>query len=80
MTSCICLEWEKPAGQIRIMNYNDDDLSYHRQRAADELNRGLSSHSMPVARAHLRLSSLHFERACEIDGGKPPGRPPFQLS
>ena len=60
---------------------DDHDLEYHRQRAADELNIGLSSSSLAAARAHLRLSSLHFERARSI--GKPDAlndRPPFQLS
>jgi hypothetical protein len=68
-------------GHIRVMSYTEDELSYHRQRAADELNLGLSSDSMPVARAHLRLSSLHFERAREI-GGLPQQqqRPTFHLS
>ncbi len=58
-----------------------NDLSYHRQRAAVELNLGLSAPSMAVARAHLRLSSLHFQRAQQLGGPAPSGeRPIFQLS
>jgi hypothetical protein len=60
---------------------DQEDLSYHRQRATVELNLGLSSSSLPAARAHLRLSSLHFEKARQIDGSElPSGRPPFQLA
>ena len=59
---------------------NADQLSYHQQRAAAELNLGLSSESIPVARAHLRLSSLHFEKAREIGGAIESKRPLFQLS
>lgn len=67
-------------GQSKIMT-DHTDLSYHRQRAAEELNLGLSSSSLQVARAHLRLSSLHFEKAREIGGSAPQHeRPPFQLS
>jgi len=60
---------------------SDDDLHYHRQRASTELNLGLSSTSLAGARAHLRLSSLHFERARQLDGSaRPAERPLFQLS
>jgi hypothetical protein len=59
---------------------NADELSYHQQRAAAELNLGLSSGSIPVARAHLRLSSLHFQKAREIGGATGSERPLFQLS
>ena len=57
-----------------------DDISYHRQRAADELNLGLAANSTPVARAHLRLSSLHFEKVREMGGQAQTGdRPIFHL-
>ena len=59
-----------------------DDINYHRQRASRELNQGLASSSIPAARAHLRLSSLHFQRLRELEGGtvaSPSDRPPFIL-
>lgn len=45
----------------------DQDLDYHRQRANRELNLGLASSSIRVARAHLQLSSLHFKKMREIE-------------
>jgi len=59
-----------------------DDIDYHRQRASRELNQGLASSSIPAARAHLRLSSLHFQRLRELEGGPETTvseRPPFIL-
>ena len=44
----------------------DDEISYHRARAARELNLGLATLSLAAARSHLRLSSLHFERARQL--------------
>jgi len=46
-----------------------DDINYHRQRASQELSLGLASGSVVVARAHLGLSSLHFERLRELESG-----------
>jgi hypothetical protein len=45
----------------------DEDLAYHRTRATRELNLGLASSALRVARAHLQLSSLHFRRMREIE-------------
>jgi len=57
-----------------------DDIAYHRDRASRELNLGLASGSLPVARAHLRLSSLHLQRLRDLEGQPPHGdRPPFVL-
>ena len=61
--------------------HQHDDVNYHRQRAADELNLGLTASATPVARAHLRLSSLHFEKARELSGQpQASDRPTFHLS
>lgn len=61
-----------------------DDISYHRQRANRELNQGLASSSIAVARAHLRLSTLHFQKLRELEGealqtSTVVERPPFVL-
>ena len=57
-----------------------DDIAYHRDRATRELNIGLSSASLTAARAHLKLSSLHFQRLRDLEGqGAPQERPPFVL-
>jgi len=57
-----------------------NDIAYHRDRASRELNIGLSSGSLPAARAHLRLSSLHFQRVRDLEGQQPQAeRPPFVL-
>ena len=45
----------------------DEDLDYHRQRANRELNMGLACGSIRVARAHLQLSSLHFQKMRELE-------------
>lgn len=45
----------------------DKELDYHRARAARELNLGLASSAIRVARAHLQLSSLHFQRVKELE-------------
>jgi hypothetical protein len=53
-----------------------DDLIYHRQRATEELNRGLAASCIQVARSHLRLSSLHFERARLLSNDPLKSEPP----
>lgn len=60
------------------------DLLYHRQRASRELNLGLASRELAVARAHLGLSTLHHRRARELErrDGRvvaPGEAPPFVL-
>ncbi|WP_114228459.1 MULTISPECIES: hypothetical protein [Sphingomonas] len=45
----------------------DEELDYHRSRANRELNLGLASSAIRVARAHLQLSSLHFKKMREIE-------------
>lgn len=59
----------------------DEELSYHRQRASRELDIGLASNSLAAARAHLRLSSLHFQKVRELEGQNAPlsDRPLFVL-
>lgn len=57
-----------------------DDVDYHRERATRELNLGLSTGSLAAARAHLKLSSLHFQKWRDLEGDKPRAvRPPFVL-
>jgi hypothetical protein len=57
-----------------------DDIAYHRDRASRELNLGLASRSLPAARAHLRLSSLHFQKLRDLEGQpQQVSRPPFVL-
>jgi hypothetical protein len=46
----------------------DDQISYHSSRAMRELDLGLIAKSVPAARAHLRLSSLHLDRLRELKG------------
>jgi hypothetical protein len=61
--------------------HQHDDIHYHQKRAAAELNLGLAASAVPVARAHLRLSSLHFEKARELAGQlQASDRPIFHLS
>ena len=51
-----------------------DQIDYHSKRAMKELDLGLMAVSIPAARAHLKLSSLHLQRARELSGrlGPPP--------
>ena len=62
-------------------NVHDDqqDIDYHSKRAVAELDRGLVSQSIEAARAHLRLSSLHFDRARELSGTHCSNRPPLSM-
>lgn len=59
---------------------SNHDIEYHRARASDELNLGLTSTSLAAARSHLKLSSLHMERLRALQGGAEAGRPPFIVS
>ncbi|SMF61142.1 hypothetical protein [Allosphingosinicella indica] len=60
--------------------YGDqDDIDYHSKRAISELDKGLICQSMEAARAHLRLSSLHFERVRELSGKHCTNRPPLSM-
>lgn len=56
------------------------EIDYHRTRASRELNLGLTSNSMPAARAHLRLSSLHLERLRALKGYVSADPPPLILA
>jgi len=51
------------------------EADYHTERAVAELAAGLSAACIPSARAHLRLSTMHMERARDLDA--PPLKPPF---
>ena len=46
----------------------DDCQDYHRTRAMQELDLGLTASQPQAARAHLTLSSLHLQRLRQIDG------------
>ncbi len=46
----------------------DDRAEYHSARAQSELSLGLTAQDMAAARAHLKLSTLHMQRARELKG------------
>jgi hypothetical protein len=48
-----------------------DEATHHGERALRELHLGLTAQSIPVARAHLGLSSLHMKKVVDLQG---PGR------
>jgi len=54
-----------------------EEIQYHQSRAARELDLGLSASNLNAARAHLKLSSLHMQRARELGATDP--RPPLQM-
>jgi hypothetical protein len=41
----------------------ENDIAYHNERALVELDLGYAAENYQVAEAHLKLSSLHLERA-----------------
>ena len=43
-----------------------DDLSYHSERATRELDLGLTAETLSVARAHLKLASMHMDRVRQL--------------
>lgn len=57
----------------------DDQIFYHSTRALRELGLGLLAKSMPAARAHLRLSSLHLDRLRELKGEDQPVPAPLSM-
>ncbi len=56
-----------------------EEAAYHSERATRELHLGLIASGMHAARAHLKLSSLHLQRAREAQGMSEHSRPPFVL-
>jgi hypothetical protein len=52
-----------------------EHIDYHSTRATRELDLGLIAKSLPAARAHLRLASLHMERLRELTGSRLNKRP-----
>lgn len=46
-----------------------EQILMHGERAVAELDLALSADNRAAADSHLRLSSLHFERAQELRGG-----------
>jgi hypothetical protein len=56
-----------------------NDVQYHSERARRELDLGLTASSTVAARAHLRLSSLHFQKLRELDHGMQPIEVPLPL-
>lgn len=59
---------------------DEEQIAYHRARAARELNLGLACDCLAAARSHLKLSSLHFERAKRLNEGQAEARPPFIMA
>jgi hypothetical protein len=57
----------------------DRDLHYHRDRAAREVDMGLIATSMPAARAHFKLASLHMARVRELAPSSLEARPPLAM-
>ncbi len=53
----------------------EDQIRYHQDRAERELAIGLTAQSIPAARAHLQLASLHRDRAKALGGGWPMAKP-----
>ena len=47
-----------------------DQIEYHSGRARRELDQGLVAASVPAARAHLQLSSLHLARVRALSGAE----------
>jgi len=45
-------------------------IAYHSQRASTELHLGLTTPCPAAARAHLKLSALHFERVRVLQSGR----------
>lgn len=58
----------------------NDQIKYHEDRAAREMAFGLTAQSIPAARAHLQLSSLHRERVRALGGGSGVSEPPQLMS
>ena len=56
-----------------------DELDFHRNRAGEELNRGLTAGHIIAARTHLTLASMHMQRVRELDPGAARARPPLQM-
>lgn len=46
----------------------EEQIRYHEQRAKRELDQGRAAASVPAARAHLQLSSLHLAKARDLQG------------
>lgn len=55
----------------------EDQIAYHEERAEREMSLGLSAQSIPAARAHLELSSMHREKVRALGTGKPGSKPPL---
>ncbi|MFN3943842.1 MAG: hypothetical protein ACK4K7_02785 [Allosphingosinicella sp.] len=58
---------------------SNDEFRYHSDRAMQELDRGLVAPSAPAARAHLKLSSLHMEKARSLAAHADRTKPPFVM-
>ena len=56
-----------------------DHIKYHEDRAVRELSMGLIATSIPAARAHLQLSSMHRERMRALAGEPATSNPPLVM-
>jgi hypothetical protein len=54
----------------------EEQIEYHSSRALAEMDRGFTAATTTAARAHLKLSSLHFDRAHRLQGTSQAGRRP----
>ena len=57
-----------------------ENVKYHEDRAAREMSLGLTATSIPAARAHLQLSSMHRERIRALAGHSGTSKPPMVMA
>jgi hypothetical protein len=57
-----------------------EQMKYHEDRAARELSLGLTAQSIPAARAHFQLSSMHRERMRALGAGVGASKPPLIMA
>lgn len=50
---------------------NGDNIQFHSERAATELDLAMHARHKAAARAHFGLSQLHIERLTQLIGGPP---------
>lgn len=57
----------------------EETIGYHSKRAMQEMDQGLIASNPCASRAHLRLSSLHMQKALALADRKTRPRPPFVM-
>ncbi|HEY0116357.1 MAG TPA: hypothetical protein VGB54_11595 [Allosphingosinicella sp.] len=63
-------------GEVGTMSIQEE-IHYHQQRAMRELDQGMVAASVPAARAHLQLSSLHMAKVRDLQGPGASANPPL---